>query len=263
MTRKADYLTRGYGGTARRRRRLARASATRPPPCAARFASSRKPTRTCRTRRSARSRRTRRCGAGWGSSPRTSSGASRRRRDPPGRRVPVSRMRAFAAPNSVTRKPKRRSLQRSGGSFDRFPLCPSMMTSRRRRRRRLLVLSRKKTTFGPGYGWARSAPRGGGRAAARGVATRDAVVDARVFFLKRRDHDRRGDDDAETLDVQRAFSESRFPSRAMRGCARSQRRAAPRDSETRDSENALDVSSPRRSEFSAVSRLSRGNALRV
>lgn len=37
-----------------------------------------------------------------------------------------------------------------------------------------------------------------------GVATRDAVVDARVFFLKRRDHDRRGDDDAETLDVQRA-----------------------------------------------------------
>ena len=262
MTRKKRArCRRGYGGTARRRRRLARASATRPPPCAAQSASSRKPTRTCRTRRSARSRRTRRCGAGWGSSPRTSSGASRRRRDPPGRRVPVSRMRAFAAPNSVTRKPKRRSLQRSGGSFDRFPLCPSTMTSRRRRRRRLLVLSRKKTTFGPGYGWARSAPRGGGGAAARGVATRDAVVDARVFFLKRRDHDRRGDDDAETLDVQRATRVFRVARcEAARALSAAPRRATRKPATQK---NALDVSSPRRSEFSAVSRLSRGNALRV
>ena len=61
------------------------------------------------------------------------------------------------------------------------------------------------------------------------VATRRAVADARVFFLERRDHEmsrgRRHRDSRECPE-----RTSRFPSRAMRGCARSQRRAAPRDS---------------------------------
>ena len=226
----------------------------RPPPCAARFASSRKPTRTCRTRRSARSRRTRRCGAGWDSSPRTSSGTSRRSRDQPGRRVSVSRARLFAAPNPVTRKPKRRSLQRSGGSIDRFPLCPSTMTSRRRRRRRSLVLSLE-TTFGTGYDRARSASRGGVRDAARKSRRGARSRTPGCFFWNEETTKRRGDDDTETREnVQRERRVFRV-ARCEAACALS---AAPRRATQKTYEHsvALDVWSPRRSEYrrSRVSR---------
>ena len=148
----------------------------------------------------------------------------------------------------VTRKPKRRSLQRSGGSIDRFPLCPSTMTSRRRRRRRSLVLSLE-TTFGTGYDRARSASRGGVRDAAR-KSRRAARGRGRpgVFFGTKRPRNVEGTTTQRLERMSRenvAFSESRD----ARLRALSAPRRAARLKTASEHSVARDVWSPRRSEY--------------